>query len=56
METATNERIGSNIKDEEKGKRKWGSRIYTFLASGGLILVLVAGFIIAVIIVSKLSK
>jgi len=55
METATNERIGSDIKDEEKGKRKWGSRIYNFLASGGLMLVLVAGFIIAVIVVSKLS-
>ena len=56
METATNGKTGSNIKNEEKGKPTWGSRIYTFLASGGLILVIVAGFIIAVIIVSKLSK
>lgn len=56
METITNLKTGSNFKNEEKGKRTWGSRIYTFLASGGLILVLVAGFIIAVIIVSKLSK
>jgi hypothetical protein len=55
METATNEKMGSNIKNGEKGKRKWGSRIYNFLASGRLMLVLVAGFIIAVIVVSKLS-
>ncbi len=56
MEAATRKKMETNIKGEEKGKRKWGSRIYSFLASGGLILVLVAGFIIAVIIVSKLSK
>lgn len=55
MEEATNKKMEANIKDEGKGKRKWGSRIYTFLASGGLILVLVGGFIIAVIIISKLS-
>ncbi len=55
METAAVEKLGSNTKNEEKRKRKWGNRIYNFLASGGLILVLVAGLIIAVIIVSKLS-
>jgi len=55
MEGATKEKIETNIRDEGKGKRKWGSRIYNFLASGGLILVIIAGFIIAVIIISKLS-
>jgi hypothetical protein len=55
MEAETNNKMGANIKDEGKEKRKWGSRIYNFLASGGLILVLVGGFIIAVIIISKLS-
>jgi hypothetical protein len=53
METTANEKMKTNTRDNRKGK--WGSRIYNFLASGGLILVLVAGFIIAVIIVSKLS-
>jgi len=52
METTANEKIETTKRGE---KATWGSRIYTFLASGGLILVLVAGFIIAVIIVSKLS-
>lgn len=55
METGANEKMQMNMRDEGKGKRGWGSRIYTFLASGGLILVLVGGFIIAVIIISKLS-
>jgi len=53
MGTTANEKMETNAKD--KGKGKWGSYIYNFLASGGLILVLVAGFIIAVIIVSMLS-
>jgi len=55
MEETTNKKMVPDIKDEGKGKRGWGNRIYTFLASGGLILVLIGGFIIAVIIVSKLS-
>jgi hypothetical protein len=54
METGTNEKIQMNKRDGGKGKRKWGSRIYNFLASGGLILVLIGGFIVAVIIISKL--
>ena len=53
METTANEKMGTYTRDNRKGK--WGSRIYNFLASGGLILVLVAGFIIAVIIISMLS-
>jgi len=56
MQTETSEKMGTTIKKEEKRKGTWGSRIYTFLASGGLILVLIGGFIIAVVIVSKLSK
>jgi len=56
MESATNEKMETNIGDKGKGKRKWGSRIYNFLASGGLILVLIGGFIIAVIIISKLCR
>jgi len=55
MEEETNKKMVPDIKGEGKGKGKWGSRIYNFLASGGLILVLVGGFIIAVIIISKLS-
>ncbi len=55
METGTNEKMQMNMRDGRKGKRKWGSRIYNFLASGGIILVLIGGFIIAVIIISKLS-
>jgi hypothetical protein len=55
MEEANNKKMVPDIKDEGKGKRKWGSLIYNFLASGGLILVLVGGFIVAVIIISKLS-
>ena len=55
MEAETNEEIQVNVKNGEKKKRKWGSRIYNFLASGGLILVIVGGFVIAVIIISKLS-
>jgi hypothetical protein len=53
METTANKKMETNTRN--KGKGKWGSRIYNFLASGGLILVLVTGFIIAVIIVSMLS-
>ena len=55
MEEGTNKKMVPDIKDQGKRKRKWGSRIYNFLASGGTILVLVGGFIIAVIIISKLS-
>ena len=55
METVTNQKMETNVREEEKGKRKWGSRIYTFLASGGILIVLVVGFIIAVIIIGKLS-
>ncbi len=55
MEAGPLSKAETNIGDKGKGKRGWGGRIYTFLASGGLILVLVGGFIIAVIIISKLS-
>jgi len=55
MEAGPGNKTETNIGDKEKGKRNWGSRIYNFLASGGLILVLVGGFIIAVIIISKVS-
>ncbi len=55
MEAAAGNKMAANTGDKGKGKRKWGSRIYNFLASGGLILVLVGGFIVAVIIISKLS-
>lgn len=52
MEKATNEKMETNIMDEGKGKgkRKWGSRIYNFLAYGGIILVLIGGFVIYIII------
>ncbi len=50
MEKATNDKMETNIMDEGKGKRKWGSRIYNFLAYGGIILVLIGGFVIYIII------
>ncbi len=55
MEAAPGNKTEASIGDKGKGKRKRGSRIYNFLASGGLLLVLVGGFIVAVIIISKLS-
>ena len=50
MEEATNKKMETNIINEGKGKRKWGSRIYNFLAYGGIILVLIGGFLIYIII------
>jgi len=34
MEGANKEKIEINIRDEGSGKRKWGSGIYNFWASG----------------------
>jgi hypothetical protein len=55
METANKEEKEATIKEEKKGKRKWGSLIFNFLVYGGWLLVafVVLGIII---LISALSK
>ena len=55
METAIKEEKETTIKEEKKGKRKWGSLIYNFLIMGGWLLVAV--FVLAIaILISVYSK
>ncbi len=51
METGTKEKVQMDMRDGEKRKREWGSRIYNFLAIGGMILLLVGGLILIIIII-----
>lgn len=46
MESAPN----AKAEDEGKKKRTWGSAFFTFLASGGIIVLLVVGVALAVVI------
>jgi preprotein translocase subunit SecF len=55
MEGATNEKMENNVKQEGKGKRTWGSRIFNFLAYGGFMLVLVA-IVVIIIVISLLTR
>ena len=55
METAIKEKEETTITGEKKGKRKWGSRIYNFMAYGGFMLVLVA-VVVIIIVISILTK
>jgi hypothetical protein len=55
METAVKEQKETTIKDERKGKRKWGSLILNFLMYGGWLLV-IAVILGIVILISVLSK
>jgi len=55
METAIKEQEETSIKEEQKGKRKWGSMIFNFLAMGGIILVFIAIAAI-VVVISILTK
>jgi hypothetical protein len=50
METAIKGKEETTITEGKKGKRKWGSLIFNFLAAGGFLLVLIAGVVIVVII------
>jgi hypothetical protein len=55
MEAVIKEKEETTIKEEKKGKRKWGSIIFNFLAMGGWLLVLI--FILGIVIlVSTLGK
>jgi hypothetical protein len=55
METAIKEKEETTIPEQKKGKRKWGSLIYNFLAAGGFLLVLVVAVVI-IIVISILTK
>ncbi len=55
MEPEIKEKEETTIKEEKKGKRKWGSRIYNFMAYGGFMLVLIA-IVVIIIIISILTK
>jgi hypothetical protein len=50
METTPNGRVEVSGREEGKKKRSWGSAFFTFLASGGIILLLIAGVAIAVVV------
>ena len=55
MEATIKEQKETTIKEEEKGKRKWSSRLLTFLMYGGWLLVVV--FVFGIVILSHfLSK
>jgi hypothetical protein len=55
MEEVIKEKEETTIKEEKKGKRKWGGRIYNFMAYGGFMLVLIA-IVVIIIIISILTK
>jgi hypothetical protein len=40
----------TNDTAKEKEKRKWGRTFYNFLASGGIIVLIVLGFVLVVVI------
>jgi hypothetical protein len=50
MEATSNGKVEVGNKEEGKKKRSWGSAFYTFLASGGIIVLLVLGVVLAVVI------
>ncbi len=51
MGTETNGKVQMDVRDGGKRKREWGSRIYNFFATGGMILLLVGGLIPIIIII-----
>jgi hypothetical protein len=55
MEEVIKEKEGTTIKEEKNGKRKWGGRIYNFMAYGGFMLVIIA-IVVIIIIISLLTK
>ena len=55
MEEVIKEKEETTIKEEKKGKRKWASLIYNFLAMGGFLLVLIV-IVAIVVIISILTK
>jgi hypothetical protein len=55
MEEVIKEKEGTTIKEEKNGKRKWGSRIYNFMAHRGFMLVIIA-IVVIIIIISLLTK
>ena len=55
MEGGIKEEKETTVREEKKGKRKWGSLIFKFLAYGGWLLVLVVVLAI-LILISVLSK
>ena len=55
METTIKEKEETTITEEKKGKRKWGSRIYNFLAYRGFMLAVIA-IVVIIIIISLVTK
>ena len=55
METAKKEEKENASGEGKKGKGKWGSRIYNFLACGGIMLVIL-GIAVIFIIISILTR
>jgi len=55
METAIKEKEEATIREEKKGKRKWGSMILNFLMYGGWLLV-VAVTLAIIILISVWTK
>jgi len=55
MEVTNKEKEETTIKEEKKGKRKWGSLIFNFLAYGGwlLVVLVVLGIIVLISVLSK---
>ncbi len=50
MEATSSNKIKVNGEGSANKKRSWGSAVFTFLASGGIILVLVVGVVITIVI------
>jgi hypothetical protein len=50
MEGASNGKVEVGGSDTAKKKRSWGSAFYTFLASGGIMLLVLAGGVLLVVI------
>ena len=50
MEATSNGKAEVTKREEGKKNRSWGSAFYTFLASGGIIILLVVGVVLAIVI------
>jgi hypothetical protein len=55
MEATSDGKMEIDSRDKAKKKRSWGSAFYTFLSSGGIIVLLLVGFVL-VIVISVLIK
>ncbi len=50
MEVVSKGKVEVRSNDAIKKKKSWGTKFYSFLASGGIIVLVVVGFILAIIV------